>query len=113
MPNTREKLIELLYTLNLPSDCDDDYEWMADRLIANGVTIQKDYHWATEQAYKNGYADGKPKWIPVSERLPEVNVPVLVYNGEYVDGREFYDLSYVSKYGVTHWMPLPEPPKGE
>ena len=43
MSNTREKekLIEVLHTLNLPSECDDDYEWMADRLIANGVTVQE------------------------------------------------------------------------
>ena len=26
---------------------------------------------ATEIAYRNGYADGKPKWISVKERLPE------------------------------------------
>lgn len=37
----------------------------------------------TEQAYKNGYAkgfeDGKPKWIPVTERLPsESDGSVLV-----------------------------------
>ena len=36
----REKLIELLQSLNLPSECDEDLEWMADHLIAHGVTIQ-------------------------------------------------------------------------
>lgn len=25
-----------------------------------------------EQAFKNGYEKGKPKWIPVTERLPDV-----------------------------------------
>lgn len=36
----------------------------------------------TEQAYKNGYAkgfeDGKPKWIPVTERLPEEHESIFV-----------------------------------
>lgn len=34
---------------------------LAEHLIANGVTVQeqvRDCHWATEQAYKNGYAKG-------------------------------------------------------
>ena len=39
-------------------------------------------HDMTEQAYKNGYAkgfeDGKPKWIPVTDRLPEPETEVLV-----------------------------------
>ena len=108
MPNTREKLIELLKESlraiggvcndNICKHCkyekygdDCGYAIRADHLIANGVTVQK--------------------WIPVSERLPEANVAVLVYDGKFVDGFTFYDLSYVSKYGVTHWMPLPQPPK--
>lgn len=40
-----------------------------------------DKHTATEMAYKNGYAkgyaDGTPKWIPVTERLPKPFTPVL------------------------------------
>ena len=35
-----------------------------------------------EMSYNNGYAkgceDGKPKWIPVSERLPDSGVHVLL-----------------------------------
>ena len=83
-------------------------------------------HEATEQAYKNGYdkgyEDGRPKWIPVTERLPEEYETVLVCSGGYVEpgwlgcDRVFYTHDkYESDtiYDVTHWMPLPEPPKGE
>ena len=65
----------------------------------------------------------KQRWIPVSERLPEVYrnedgefIPFLVCEG---DG----DRPFIAMYGgtnwhagifvpdVTHWMPLPELPK--
>ena len=83
---------------------------------------------AIEQAYKNGYADGTPKWIPVTERLPGIGKKVLVamnYRGKrYVDIGDIWSdgtcTSYTDEYKinprehiVTHWMPLPEPPKGE
>ena len=40
-------------------------------------------------------------WVKCSERMPELDVPVLVHtgNGMDIDG-EF-----------THWMPLPAPPQ--
>ena len=128
MPNTREKLIEFI--------CSTEYgngsligknfqrgfiEKIADHLIANGVTVQK--------------------WIPVTERLPEADGDYLVFERGYIvpairvlsfakDGRKVdkYDFyrgwknvwyRYDSEWGhltiddVTHWMPLPEPPKGE
>ena len=55
-----------------------------------------------------------PKWIPVEERLPENNTWVLAhskYKGHVVD---YVDINGLWSYGnVTHWMPLPEPPKEE
>ena len=54
-----------------------------------------------------------PRWIPVSERLPDdCYEPVLTIDG---DGdmctRRRHKYSWAIR-GVTHWMPLPEPPKG-
>ena len=81
-----------------------------------------DNYAATEQAYKNGYADAT-KWIPVSERLPEKNISVLGYDLKQGRNIFWYDengFNDVDEYGysypiktVTHWIPLPQPPKEE
>ena len=119
MPNTREKLIELL-------DSVQDYGFfrstaeepqgrvmnriVADFLIANGVTVQQ--------------------WIPVTERLPEeVGQPVLVLASNCYDQthivKAFLDYhspgffrttekQYDGIWGaweVSNWMPMPQPPK--
>ena len=61
----------------------------------------------------------KPRWIPVTERLPEAYKPVLLYNGEGIatgymhsDKRFTVNGSYFPSR-PTHWMPLPQPPKEE
>ena len=113
MPNTREKLIELLADSEYMS-----FENKADYLIDAGVTIQK--------------------WIPVTERLPALHTDdyeeldgsrmqietsdnqwvVTAYGyqtkARYETGVVFQ--GWVGECGetirnVTHWMPLPEPPK--
>lgn len=75
-----------------------------------------------EAGYRDGKADATPKWIPVSERLPEPWKWVLCYCRAGIIEMLRYDhlmdewgastLSrvYMKDY-VTHWMPLPEPPK--
>jgi hypothetical protein len=83
-----------------------------------------DIYDATEQAYKNGYAkgyaDGKGEWISVEERLPEECTHVIVHDEDGTVGEAFHSISdhfeWVANEKiafVTHWMPLPEPPKGE
>ena len=61
----------------------------------------------------------EPRWIPVTERLPEEMTPVLTWScpGNFMqtarwDGSEWkntWNLALL-RY-VTHWMPLPERPK--
>ena len=64
----------------------------------------------------------QPTWIPVSERLPELHTKVLCCGTK--GGRFIAELSEWGKGSlywtkrdgkgcpkVTHWMPLPEPPK--
>ena len=121
MTNTREKLIELLNGLQdygikrtpglaLPGlPCN---EIIAYHLIANGVTVQDS---------KLVDFDQFKEWIPVTERLPEKEGTYLTYTEKetiHLDcfciypnhGTQFW----VRGNGkVTHWMPLPEPPKGE
>lgn len=58
-------------------------------------------------------------WIPVTERLPEKDVKVLTYGvyGFSVNYRDRFSGKWRGVNGkpqwITHWMPLPEPPKGE
>ena len=81
----------------------------ADHLISNGVTVQE--------------------WISVDDRLPKEGEYVLCvlkgfnYGGKiqvckFVPADKFKDKPYFEHFrngfpSVTHWMPMPEPPKGE
>ena len=101
-----EKLVELLTEFY---GCDPMYYnvdalAIADHLIANGVTVQE--------------------WISVKDRLPEDDSDVIAYLRTGEEGRIFpanyakgvwFDCIFNKRVTetTTHWMPLPEPPKGE
>ena len=104
------KLVEILKQAPFEGKVLDEWWWeekikgIADHLISNGVTVQK--------------------WIPVDDRLPEEKVDCFVnyqhaycYNDDYwAIGICFYDgekFQLNPAYKVTHWMPIPRPPKGE
>ena len=65
------------------------------------------------------------EWISVDERLPDAGERVLCYcraniyevmkmrtDGAWVHNDKVYDSTYMGGF-VTHWMPLPAPPKEE
>lgn len=67
------------------------------------------------------------KWISVEDRFPVDNTDVLIYRGGFIgDLMNVYtyscDNEWIDEYGcrasaneegITHWMPLPEPPSEE
>ena len=59
------------------------------------------------------------EWISVNDRLPERMQPVIVCrdNGKveqgYRDVGDWWKVYGTRTKKVTHWMPLPEPPKEE
>ena len=116
MMDVREKLVDLIIDAKRTDPKTGSFaEYLADHLIANGVTVQE--------------------WISVKDRLPETDGIYIVcdcrLNGNqwiHTDGFrkassswcELHGMYYDDVYGryseqdkFTHWMPLPEPPKGE
>lgn len=66
------------------------------------------------------WADEHPYWINVEDALPEDGTPVLAAFGNHfarvciICGKSWYldDPPVAGEVsGVTHWMPLPQPPK--
>lgn len=64
-------------------------------------------------------------WINVKDKLPEENADVLIYRGGFIGDLmnvytykghnewedEYGYWSITEDEGITHWMPLPAPPK--
>ena len=103
--DVREKLVDLIIDAKRTDPETGSFaEYLADHLIANGVTVQE--------------------WISVDERLPEHGDVVLCFmkfGGQRLllwDGVSSRWLGYGlgddwKKTDVANWMPLPNPPKGE
>ena len=105
--DVREKLIEILRKPIFPHELVDPTEAVADYLLDSDVTVQE--------------------WISVEDRLPEPFVSVLacipseeplptVHESYIADHGAWVCILTAERYKtgeVTHWMPLPEPPKGE
>lgn len=123
----REKLIEeLTYLLEceLACDCSALAKERADRLIASGVVVSK------METTTDKDTNVPSKWIPVTERLPEEEGWYLVYTTPNREHKSINKARFCKGYAwgnfepywcgagghwanVTHWMPMPEAPKGE
>ena len=102
--DVREKLVELIKTSPRRDGCI-AIEDIAYHLIANGVTVQE--------------------WISVKDRLPEAGGYVVCIAKRNPFSRFMPMVARIEKNGwvnpiteqyiseVTHWMPIPQPPKGE
>ena len=104
--DVREKLVELIESARYWGS--NTSEEIADNLLDSGVTVQE--------------------WISVDDRLPEEGEYVLCvlkgfnYGGKiqvckFVPADKFKDKPYFEHFRngfpfVTHWMPLPQLPKG-
>ena len=108
--DVREKLVELQLQADIADNISENgtqhREFIADLMIANGVTVQE--------------------WISVKDKLPDYFTSVLVWcpgnkciYAAYRNTRqEWYTFDdtiagHVVVNMVTHWMPMPQPPKGE
>ena len=100
--DVREKLIEILADAGIGKT---GRNFLLDRLITNGVTVQE--------------------WIQVEDRLPEAGGYVVCIAKRNPFSRFMPMVARIEKNGwvnpiteqyiseVTHWMPIPQPPKGE
>lgn len=78
-------------------------------------------------AFALRWCDQHPAWISVDDELPpkdyilpDMSIDVLVTNGNYIC-KSCYDYSiggwldddFMRLDNITHWMPMPQPPKKE
>lgn len=115
----KEKLVELPQSSPVDHEGNRGVGALADHLIAHGVTVQE--------------------WISVKDRLPEdIDTHLVVVKYKYDFEKDFNYATDVATYNpyenayiddcwctfndwdegqqyihITHWMPLPQPPKGE
>ena len=97
--DVREKLVELLADAGMGKT---ERNFLADQLIANGVTVQE--------------------WVAVKDRLPEESGMYIVTANDghaqrvsvvqWQKKNRMWNLTGARSYWrVTHWMPMPQPPK--
>lgn len=113
--NEKEKMIELIARAKAEDPETGSFtEWLAEYLLEHSVSFQTD-----ERVPRNA---GTLRWVSVLEALPELFECVIVCRPGMDEpiveqGRRNGD-GWWKVYGtrtkaVTHWMPLPKPPKGE
>ena len=100
--DVKEKLVELQLQADIADNISENgtqhREFIADLMIANGVTVQE--------------------WISVKDRLPTIydadadNCVLAIHKAS---NKRYYHWRSVANnpFDFTHWMKTPQPPKGE
>ena len=100
--DVREKLVESQLQADIADNISENgtqhREFIADLMIANGVTVQE--------------------WISVKDRLPTIydadadNCVLAIHKAS---NKKYYHWRSVANnpFDFTHWMKTPQPPKGE
>ena len=96
----REKLIELFV-----ESAAMDYKDSAEYFITNGVTVQK---WIPSSEPPKEWKDDNGDAINYLIYSPGIGVDI----GNWIESAKAW-FCLVVPFKVTHWMPLPEPPKEE
>ena len=100
--DVREKLVELQLQADIADNISENgtqhREFIADLMIANGVTVQE--------------------WISVKGRLPTIydaDADSCVLAIHKSGNKRYYHWRSVANnpFDFTHWMKTPQPPKGE
>lgn len=78
--------------------------------IAESASLER-YKEALSMAVAALREQEERRWIPVTERLPDIGKDVLIYSKEDGVDVDYYGGDMFGYWNVTHWMPLPEPPK--
>ena len=116
-----------LFIVNIHGDIEGDYEIIKqipsvenNEELTNekAIAFLQDNGWLVEHdRIMTSGMENKGKWIPVSERLPEIGSQVLVFLKDgYIGTDDYFSYGFDDfKDDVIAWMSLPEPyvEKGE
>ena len=104
--DVRKKLVDLIIDAKRTDPETGSFaEYLADHLIANGVTVQEWISVYDELPEAGGYVVCIAKRNPFSRFMPMV---ARIEKNGWVDPMTE---QYISE--ATHWMPMPKQPKGE
>ena len=107
--DVREKLVELQLQADIADNISENgtqhREFIADLMIANGVTVQE---WIS---VKDGLPEAGRYVVCIAKRNPFSRFMPMVARIEKNGWANPITEQYISE--VTHWMPIPQTPKGE
>ena len=104
-------------------DADALMEYLEEYHCDDWLLNQYNADWIASWVEGQPTIEAEPRWIPATERLPEEYgrylcvkrigksgaVYVTVMNGD----SHGFSVEHIYTDDVTHWMPLPEPPKAD